>query len=148
MKLGRCTFHDCSMQADADRISQLLLDSVRQVNIIYKDRLGCMALIGCMALVLWLLVKQLKFGKSSTGRTKPHQYARRIGCSYFSDQARHNHDVTAICKIIDHLSHSTHTEFAVTYFEYGSMCGTDTYMFKDMLCIVAHIIIYLQILHT
>ena len=33
MKLGRCTFHDCSMQADVDRISQLLLDSVRQVNI-------------------------------------------------------------------------------------------------------------------
>ena len=55
--------------------SQLLLDSVRQVNIIYKDRLGCMALIGCMALVLWLLAKQLKFGKSSTGRTKPQQYA-------------------------------------------------------------------------
>lgn len=75
MKLGRCIFHDCSMQADADRISQLLLDSVRQVNIIYKDRLGCMALIGCMALVLWLLVKHLKFGKSSTGRTKPHQCA-------------------------------------------------------------------------
>ena len=27
---------------------------------------------------------------------------------------------TAICKIIDHLSHSTHTEIAVTYFAYGS----------------------------
>ena len=39
MKLGRCTFHDCSMQTDADRISQLLLDSVRQVNIQRPPRL-------------------------------------------------------------------------------------------------------------
>ena len=35
-------------------------------------------------------------------------------------RARTPRALTAICKIIDHLSHSTHTEFAVTYFAYGS----------------------------